>query len=381
MKKPIAIFDVDDTLIPFTEAVCRELEKKFKKTFDFNQVQWGFNHLLESERSYAVSLFESTKFIKSIRFPEETARMLKVATEELGFDLLFCTSTYTKVLTTRGLYLQDHATCVPSKNCIMTGRKDVVYGKVLFDDNIDHIKSSIVEIPVLITKPWNRDYRGFIRAERPEQYIDILKKIKDGWTKQELYELQNPRKENDGPCVISFINCGSGSGKTAVVNRLIETSNDFERVVTNTTRQPRPGEIDGRDYNFCTVEEFESLIEDDMLLEYTQYAGNYYGISKKSIEDILEKGKNAVIVITNEGAIALKKAFPNISYNVGITRNKEDLVKSIMERDVPESEKISRIVQLENDLLSVRYADYCFENISIDDTARHICSIFELEES
>jgi len=381
MKKDVAIFDVDDTLIPFTESVCRALEKKFNKKFDFNQVEWGFHHLLESERSYAVSLFENTKFIKSIRFPEETANMLRIATEELGFDLLFCTSTYTKILTARGLYLQDHATCVPSKNCIMTGRKDVVYGKVLFDDNIDHIKSSIVEIPVLITKPWNKDYRGFIRAERPEQYIDILKKIKDGWTKQELYELQNPRKENDGPCVICFMNCGSGSGKTVVVNKLIEMSDDFERVVTNTTRTPRPGEIDGKDYNFCSVEEFESLIENDMLLEYTQYAGNYYGISRKSIEDILERGKNAVVIITNEGAIALKEAFPNISYNVGITRDKEELVKSIIAREVDESEKISRIIQLEDDLSSIRYADYCVKNINIDDTAKHIYDIFKLEES
>lgn len=376
-KKKIAIFDVDDTLIPFTEAICAKLEKKFNKPFDFNQVAWGFGHLSEDERKYAVSLFEDAKFIKSIKFPEETIKMLKMAAEELEYDLIFCTSTYTKVMTTRGLYLQDNTPFIPAKNCIMTGRKDVVQGDVSFDDNIDHVKNAITNVPVLITKPWNKGYTGFIRANTIEEYIDILIRVKEGWSKQDIYEYQNPKKETRGPVIISIMNCGSGSGKTVVVNKLLEISDAFERVVTYTTRTPRPGEINGKDYYFVTKKEFRALIKKGELLEYTIYAGNYYGTTKSNVQKILDSGKNAVIIITSDGADAIKREFPNISYNVGIVRDKAMLIKAILDRDVPEQDKLNRIIQLEDDLKDLKKSDYCINNIDILKTAQHIEEIFK----
>lgn len=94
----------------------------------------------------------------------------------------------------------------------------------------------------------------------------------------------------------------AGSGKTTIINKLIE-SGDFVFSVSATTRAPRPGEVDGVDYFFITKEQFKDRIRLGEMLEYAQYVDNYYGTPRRAVEDLLNEGKDVLLDIEVQGAL------------------------------------------------------------------------------
>lgn len=101
----------------------------------------------------------------------------------------------------------------------------------------------------------------------------------------------------------------AGSGK-GTVNAKILQSPDFGFSVSLTTRAPRPGEVDGVNYRYVTREYFEQMIADGGLLEYTTYCDNYYGTPLKEALEILESGKHLLLEIEVEGALNVKRVYP-----------------------------------------------------------------------
>lgn len=102
----------------------------------------------------------------------------------------------------------------------------------------------------------------------------------------------------------------SGSGKGTVNAKLLESKN-FCFSVSATTRAPRPGETDGINYFFITREEFEKRIQKGDMLEYNVYSGNYYGTPLEAVERVLSEGKNIILEIDVNGAIQVKKKYPD----------------------------------------------------------------------
>ena len=102
----------------------------------------------------------------------------------------------------------------------------------------------------------------------------------------------------------------AGSGKGTVTRMLMDLP-DYAFSVSATTRAPRPGEVDGVNYHYISVEEFEGRIGADELLEYTKYCGNYYGTLKRETDAVLESGKNLILEIEVEGAMNVKRLCPD----------------------------------------------------------------------
>ena len=102
----------------------------------------------------------------------------------------------------------------------------------------------------------------------------------------------------------------AGSGKGTVLSDLLRDG-DYAFSVSATTRAPRPGEVDGVNYHFLTVAEFERRIAAGEMLEYTCYCGNYYGTPKKEAEEVLAAGKHLLLEIEVEGATNVKAAYPD----------------------------------------------------------------------
>lgn len=118
----------------------------------------------------------------------------------------------------------------------------------------------------------------------------------------------------------------SGSGKTALVRGL--NKDGIPVIVTHTTRQQRPNEFNGVDYHFVTVEEFMNIEK----LEYAEYAGNYYGVSKKEIEDKLSK-HNVIAAITSiEGGLAIRDAFPYYATLIFVDIDEELAIERMIKR-------------------------------------------------
>ncbi|MBQ9580052.1 MAG: guanylate kinase, partial [Lachnospiraceae bacterium] len=104
----------------------------------------------------------------------------------------------------------------------------------------------------------------------------------------------------------------SGSGKGTIMKKLMENHSDtYALSVSATTRAPREGERDGIEYFFKTVPEFEELIENDEMLEYAQYAGNYYGTPKAYVEQKLNEGFDVILEIETQGALKVKEKYPD----------------------------------------------------------------------
>ncbi len=111
---------------------------------------------------------------------------------------------------------------------------------------------------------------------------------------------------------IPFVLSGpSGCGKGTIVKELLKKYSDtFALSVSATTRAPRVGEVDGVHYYFITKEEFERRIEDQQILEYTSYCGNYYGTPKKELYERTVSGINVILEIEVEGAMNVRRLCP-----------------------------------------------------------------------
>ena len=101
----------------------------------------------------------------------------------------------------------------------------------------------------------------------------------------------------------------SGTGKGTICNELVKQENIFLSI-SATTRNIRVGEEDGVTYYYLTKEKFESLIENEKMLEYANYNGNYYGTPKEAVESMLLAGKNVILEIEAQGALKVKEKKP-----------------------------------------------------------------------
>lgn len=99
----------------------------------------------------------------------------------------------------------------------------------------------------------------------------------------------------------------SGSGKSTLLKKLFaEFPDKFGFSVSSTTRSPRPGEVDGKDYDFVTVEKFKDMIAHKEFVEWAQFSGNYYGTTVKSVKKVSEAGKICLLDIDMQGMKAVK---------------------------------------------------------------------------
>ena len=109
-----------------------------------------------------------------------------------------------------------------------------------------------------------------------------------------------------------LVTAPSGAGKSSLVAALLKADPTVHLSISHTTRAPRPGEVDGREYHFVTVETFEAMKEDNAFFVCAYVHGNYYGTSKKWIESELSVGHDVLLEIDWQGALQVKRLFPDV---------------------------------------------------------------------
>ena len=102
----------------------------------------------------------------------------------------------------------------------------------------------------------------------------------------------------------------SGAGKGTIMKELLKRYDNYALSVSMTTRAPRPGEVDGREYFFVTQEEFDRTVRENGLLEYAGYVGHSYGTPRKYVEEQIGKGKDVILEIDVQGGMQVRKIFP-----------------------------------------------------------------------
>lgn len=118
-----------------------------------------------------------------------------------------------------------------------------------------------------------------------------------------------------------------------------------------TTREPRDGEVNGKDYFFTSKEEFEKAIENDQLLEYAEFVGNYYGTPRKEVERLRREGKNVLLEIEVQGALQVQKKCPDAVSIFIVPPTMEELERRIRGRSTePEEVVQQRLAKAESEL-------------------------------
>lgn len=177
------------------------------------------------------------------------------------------------------------------------------------------------------------------------------------------------------------ISAPAGTGKTTLVHMLMEEFPDHvEQSISCTTRPPRKGEIDGKDYYFLTEKVFEEKAEQGEFLEQAIVFGHKYGMLRKTVDSILERGKHALLVIDTQGAKTLKTVFP--AHFIFIAPPEHEVLKNRLQRRNTESEEMiqKRLEWAKHELEQIKHYNYLIINDDLNIAYQVLRSIIIAEE-
>ena len=173
----------------------------------------------------------------------------------------------------------------------------------------------------------------------------------------------------------------SGVGKGTVRKALFsQPGNDFQYSVSMTTRQPRPGEVNGKDYFFVSKEEFEQHIREGQMLEYAKYVDNYYGTPLKYINDTLDEGKDVFLEIEVNGAMQVRSKCPDGVFIFLTPPDLMELRQRVIHRGTDSMEVINkRFHKAFGEIQMMQNYDYAVVNDQVDNAVTKIKDIIRSE--
>lgn len=172
----------------------------------------------------------------------------------------------------------------------------------------------------------------------------------------------------------------SGAGKDSVCNLVKEKNNNMWISISCTSREIRKGEEDGINYFYLTKEEFENKIKNNDFLEYAIYNNNYYGTPLYKIEENLNKGIDVVLVIEVQGALKVKKIYPDAIFIFILPPSMEELKNRLIKRGTESTEKIlERFKTAYKEINEISKYNYVIVNNILDEAVSKMQSIIVAE--
>lgn len=161
----------------------------------------------------------------------------------------------------------------------------------------------------------------------------------------------------------------SGGGKSTILKKLFENfPNSFAFSVSHTTRKPRPGEVEGKDYYFVEKEQMEKAIANTEFLEYAEFGGNFYGTSRKAIKDVQATGKICILDLEIQGVRSIKKTDLNARYVYVKPPSVEALEQRLRGRMTETEESLlKRLNQAKIDMEAIEKEPHLFDHVVVND--------------
>jgi guanylate kinase len=173
----------------------------------------------------------------------------------------------------------------------------------------------------------------------------------------------------------------SGAGKGTVMKSLVAKYDNYALSVSATTRKPRIGEENGREYFFKTVDEFKEMIEKDELIEYAQYVNNYYGTPKQYVQEQLLAGNNVILEIEIQGALKIKEKFPDAVLLFITPPSAAILKERLVNRGTETMDVIdARMARAIEEAKGVEAYDYIVVNDVLDECVEDVNEIIRSEQ-
>ncbi|MCI8287671.1 MAG: guanylate kinase [Lachnospiraceae bacterium] len=173
--------------------------------------------------------------------------------------------------------------------------------------------------------------------------------------------------------ILIVISGFSGAGKGTLVRELLKKYDEYVLSISMTTRTPRPGEQEGVEYFFTDREHFEETIERNGLVEYAQYCGNYYGTPRAYVEEQLAAGRNVILEIEIQGALKVRKEYPECLLIFVTPPSAEELERRLVGRGTESREVIQkRLSRAVEESEGVEAYDYIVVNDRLEECVEEI---------
>ena len=178
--------------------------------------------------------------------------------------------------------------------------------------------------------------------------------------------------------VLAVVSGFSGAGKGTLIKALLEQYDNYALSISATTRSPRPGEEDGRDYFFVSRERFEEMIEAGQLIEYAQYVKNYYGTPREYVTSQMEAGKDVILEIEIQGALNIKRQFPQALLLFVMPPSAAELRHRLTSRGTEPEEVIeNRLKRALEEAEGIENYDYILINDKVEECVRQMHQLIQ----
>ncbi|MEO2065726.1 MAG: guanylate kinase [Desulfurobacteriaceae bacterium] len=181
--------------------------------------------------------------------------------------------------------------------------------------------------------------------------------------------------------LLIVISAPSGTGKTTLTHMLLKEFPNMEFSISFTTRKPRPGEVNGKDYWFISREEFLRRIEEGDFLEWAEVYGNLYGTSKSQVLKALNEGKDVLLDIDTQGALQVKENFPEAVLIFILPPSLEELERRLKNRGTDPEEVIEKRLKVaREEIKRAKFYDYIVVNDVLEVAYNKLKSIISAEK-
>ena len=176
--------------------------------------------------------------------------------------------------------------------------------------------------------------------------------------------------------IIIVVSGFSGAGKGTIMKELTKRYDQYALSISATTRNPREGEENGREYFFITTEEFEKLITEDGLIEHAKYVNNYYGTPRKYVEEKLSQGIDVILEIEIQGALQIKEQYKDAVLLFVMPPSAQVLEKRLRGRGTETDEVIAkRLARAKEEAVGIEKYDYIVVNDDLDECVEKVHEI------
>lgn len=340
MLRPKIGLDWDDVTAPFnSEAIAMANEKyEFDPPLTIEEITSWEN---TGRTSVIKEFYQMEDLYKRQVVSENTKKCIRELMEIA--DVYFITAVYPQFMGIRAAQILEAFPELPPENIILGNAKNLVQFDIILDDAIHNVLESPATYPVLMRKPWNWKMTGLLSVNNMNEFVLMVEQI--------INAAMHRTHEIRVPSVLALVG-PSGSGKSRIAKTLRQDER-FESPLTYCTKQSNK-------HNYLSEEEFAK----QNFFEKTRYAGVQYGTKKEDIQAVLDRGHFAVMPLDMCGAIAMKRHFPTAI--IYINKDKEALIKDIIEEDYTTEEKTLRLLSIDAEKRNREICDYVVDNTKGD---------------